>query len=304
MPGGVTSDVTETFAPTAVALGKRRRGVEEPLDGGVSAVTHAHEIPLSKRARGGEAAEGIPKAERSVAKTRSKPAARIPKARINRKPKEAGRGAERLATPSSQGLYHQSMPGPSFQQGWAVGAANGKPVRVEGSVDEEAVHIGSTVQQQNGKAIQLFVIPHKLDPEHRSFLEASEVDFARGVVEAIKCHLCPKAKISSFDKFERHYRTSEAHPQEIHFCDLCGDFFARTDALKRHRGTPPECREATPARAAEKHRVTVEIYEDFNRRMDYARRTDNVKSIEKGFAQLVKERFRESSKKRRWGSKA
>ena len=50
--------------------------------------------------------------------------------------------------------------------------------------------------------------------------------------------------------------------------------------------------------------MTVEIYEDFNQRMDYAQRTDNVKSIEKGFAQLVKERFPELSKKHRWDSKA
>jgi hypothetical protein len=45
----------------------------------------------------------ILKAARSALRSHHKPAARIPKSRINREPKEAGRRAERLATPNSQG---------------------------------------------------------------------------------------------------------------------------------------------------------------------------------------------------------
>jgi hypothetical protein len=276
-----------------------------PLGDGGTAGTHTHEMPPPKRARGGETAEGVLKAERSVARTRRKPAARIPKALTNYKPKEAGRGAERLATPNSQGIYHQFLPGPSFQQGWAVDAADGKPTWVEGSVDEEAVHhIDST--EQNTEATGLFVIPRKFKPEHRSFLEASEADFARGAVQVVKCRFCPDTKLKGFEEFKRHCKTSEAHPEEIHLCGRCGDVFARPDALKRHRGSPPsECRDATPATlagAAEKRTVTEKIHEDFTRRLEHALRTGNVKGM-KGFAQLVKERFPKSSKKCTWGSK-
>ena len=290
----------------ATALGKRRREAEELLGDGGMAGTHTHEMPPPKRARDGRAGaeKGILKAARSAARTRHKPATRIPKQNIKGKPKEVGRGAERLATPNSRGIYRQSLLGPSLQQGWAV-AAEGRPIWVEGSVDEEVVHhTGSALQQQHAGATELHIIPRNLKPRHRLLLKASEADFARGVVQVIKCRFCPDAEFKNFDEFKRHCKTSEAHPEEIHFCDLCGDFFARTDALSRHCDRPPtECRDVTPARAEEKRVVTVVIYEDFTRRLEYALRTDNVSSIEKGFAQLVKERFPDSSKKRTWGSK-
>jgi len=161
------------------------------------------------------------------------PVARIPKQNSNGQPKEAGRGAERLATPSLQGIYHQSLPKPSFQEGWAVDAADGKPTWTEGSVDEGAVHhIDSTVQQQHEEATDLFDIPRKFELAHRLFLQASEADFARGAVQAIKCRLCPDTKLKNFEVFKRHCRTTETHPLEIRFCDYCGDFFACQDSLK------------------------------------------------------------------------
>jgi hypothetical protein len=288
-----------------VVLGKRRCEAEEPLGNGVLAGTHTDEMPPPKRARGGEAERGILKAARSAAKTRRKPAARIPKQKLNGKPKEVGRGAERLAIPSSQGIYHQSLLGPSFQQGWVVDAADGKPIWVEGSVDEEVVHhIDSAVQQQNAGATELFVIPRKFKPEHRLLLEASEADFARGAVQEVKCRFCPDTKLKGFEGFKRHCKSSEAHPEEIHFCDLCGEFFARLDALKRHGSPLHECRgsEVTPAMAAEKRKVTKKIHKDFTRQLEHALRTGNVKGM-KGFAQLVKEKFLKSSKKCTWGSK-
>jgi hypothetical protein len=103
---------------------------------------------LSNYLQSTSTAEGIPKAVSPAARTHRKPVARIPKSRINRKPEEAGRGAERLATPSSHGIYPQSLPGPSFQQGWAVDAADVKPTWFEERVEEEAVHhTHITVQQ-------------------------------------------------------------------------------------------------------------------------------------------------------------
>jgi hypothetical protein len=148
--GDVTSNVTKTFTPAA-AVGKRRREVEPPLGDGCPA--HTHEMPLPIRARGGGITRGILKAAPS--------ATRIPKLTIDSKPKEAGRGAERLATTSSQGICHQSLPEPCFQQGWAVDAANGTSTWVEGrlGVDGEVGHhIDSTVQQQHEEATKRVLI--------------------------------------------------------------------------------------------------------------------------------------------------
>jgi hypothetical protein len=233
--GHVASNAMTTYAPTT-ALGKRRREAEEPQgDGGLVGI-NAHDVPPQKRARGGTS--GILKAKRSAAGTRHNLVARIPKTRFECKPKEAGRGAERLATPSAHGIYHQSSPGPSFQQGWAVEPADGKPNWVEGSVDEDAAHrIDSTVQQQQEEATELFKIPRKFKPGYRLLLQASEADFARGAVQTIKCRLCPDTKLKDFEEFKRHCKTMETHPLELHFCDRCGDYFARSDSLKRHHKT-------------------------------------------------------------------
>ena len=260
------------------------------------------EMPPPKRARGGGTAEGILKAARTAARTRRKPAARIPKAQINGKPKEAGRGAERLATPSSHGIYHQSLPGPSFQQGWSVDAADGTPTGVEGSVDEEAVHhIDSTVQQQG--ATGLITIPPKLKPEYRMFLLTSEADVARGTVQAIKCRLCPKAKHKDIEGFKRHCKKTEKHPRKIECCLLCGDYFARSDSFNRHRDhPPPECHKASQTEAEEKIKVTEEMHEEFRLQMELALTAGENFGL--SFSQIMKERFPGSCKKRTGGSKS
>ena len=290
------SDVAETFTP-AVTLGKRRREVDRPLgDGGLA--THTDEVPPSKRARGSESTRGILKA----ARTRHKPAARIPEQRLISKPKEAGRGAEKLATPSSQGIYHQSLPGPSFQQGWAVGAADGTPTWVEGSVDEKEVNHIDNVQQQQEGATNVLVIPRIFKPEYWLLLQTSEADLARGAVQAIRCRLCPGRVIKSFDEFKRHCETSERHPRHIHFCDLCGDFFARSDSLNRHRRVPPaECLKVNQVEALEKREATEQVHEDFIRWMDHGLKTGE--GIERGFSEIIKERYPKSSKKRTGGRK-
>jgi hypothetical protein len=287
--------VTETFA-SAVALGKRRREAEQPLDD-EGPGTQTGEMPPPKRARGGGTERGILKA-RSAARTRPKPGARFPRSKIDDKPKEAGRGAERLATPSSQGIYHQSLPGPSFQQGWSGDAADGTPTWVEGRVDEEAVHhTDSKVQQQNEKATELFYIPRIFKPEQWRLLQTTEADIARGAVEAIKCRLCPKAQLKNFEEFKRHCRTSETHPEKPHFCDRCGDYFARTDSLKRHLANPPpECRKATPARAAKKRQDTLTAHKAFVEQMENALRAGQ--GIPKGFARIMKGLIPDSCKKR------
>ena len=221
---------------------------------------------------------------------------------ISDKPKEAGRGAERLATPNAHGIYHQSSLGPSSQQGWAVEPAYGQPAWVEGSVGEEAAHrIDSTVRQQQEEATELFKIPRIFKPRYRLLLQASEVDFARGAVQTIKCRLCPDTKLKDFEEFKRHCKNTETHPLEIHFCDSCGDYFARRDSLKRHQDRPPaECRKVTRLKAAEKRRVTEDEHEDFIRRLEHGLMTGEI--IGRSFTQIIKEKYPESSKKRTGGS--
>jgi hypothetical protein len=126
-----------------LALGKRRweesQGVGAPIDN--------HQVPPQKRGRGGQA-KGILKATRSATRTRHKPAARIPNTTVNDEPKQAGRGAERLATQNAQGIHHRPLQGPSSQQGRAKQTVDGELIWVEGSVEEVSVQQEPVPQQQ------------------------------------------------------------------------------------------------------------------------------------------------------------
>jgi hypothetical protein len=265
-----------------------------------------HEVPPQKRARAGGTTKGILKAAQSAARTHHEPVARIPKQRLASKPKAVGRGAERLATPSAQGIYHQPLPGPSFQRDWVVNAADGKPTWVEGSVDEEvAHHVDNTVEQrqeEEEESNKHFKIPRKFEPGHRLLLQASDADFARGAVQAIECRLCPNTELKNFQEFKRHCDSTEAHPLVIHFCDQCGDFFARPDSLARHgKQRPPECRMVTPEEAAQKRRATEEAHDEFFRRLEHGLRTGQ--DIGKPFSRIIKDRYPKSSKKRKGSGK-
>ncbi|KAI0289347.1 hypothetical protein BC826DRAFT_1032169 [Russula brevipes] len=66
----------------------------------------------------------------------------------------------------------------------------------------------------------------------------------------------------------------EAHPFELLFCDHCGDFFARQDALDRHRRNP--------------HGMFME-------RLEHCLKTNE--DIGVPFSQIIKAIFPESSKR-------
>ena len=294
-----------TFTPT-VDLGKRRREAEVPYDDGGS-VGIDIKIPPKKRARGGGASNGIPKAVQS-ARTRHKPEARFPKQKYGGKPKDSGRGAERLATPQTQGIYHRSLLGP-LQQGRAVEAADGTMIWVEGSVDE----IDSTVEQQQQQEEEKLFRNDKLTPTQKALLNATKT--ASGI--DIKCRLCPETHLKSLQDFKRHCNTAEAHPLEISFCDGCGDFFARKDSLRRHQNKPPpECKRLTKEEAEKmskeaekmrkeaekKRRETQMAHEDFLRGLEECLKTDDLKDFVP-FSQIIKEKYPGSSKKRRIGGR-
>jgi hypothetical protein len=278
-----------------VANGKRRCNTEESYGDIGQVVAESYETLPHKRSKE-EASSGIMEAAQSTVGTRRSPEARVPTITNNNTSKEAGRGVERLATPNAQGVYHHPLLGPSSQQGWALTNAQGKQLPwIEEGVEEQASHhVASVVQREEG---HYFQIPSDFHEGYRILLAASEADLTRGAVDEIKCRICPNSEFTKWDDFKRHCKTTEAHPLEISFCDHCGDFFARSDSLKRHRSRPPcECLNVTPERAEEKRRETAREHSEFLSRVGRSLTTGEKIGIP--FAQIIKRMYPESSKKR------
>jgi hypothetical protein len=112
-------------------------------------------------------------------------------------------------------------------------------------------------QQQQEAKDDHFKIPRTFKVGHQALLVATQADWDRGTIHEIRCRLCPDTWLKSWEDFKHHRDTTEAHPLRISFCDLCGDFFARTDSLERHKNNPPqECHRVTPEKADAKRRET------------------------------------------------
>ena len=303
-----------TSEPIAGPLKRRRdefQGDEVP--GAID-----YPVPSQQRVRD-DKTNGIP-AARSVARTRHKAVARIPKTKVKMESKEMGRGAERLATPNPQGLHYRPLLGPNFQQGWAVEAADKRQDCVEGSVVEGSVvegsveegaahHNDSTVQQKQQQQEgakhkhKHLEIMKKLKPEHKALLADTQDDGTPGKIPEMRCRLCPNYRFNSWPEYKRHCTTSEAHPLNITFCDDCGTYFARADLLRSHRqNPPPQCAAAKsePEKVKEKrietemtHKVFLEGLRDFLR-------TGEGTWIP--FSQIMKKKYPDSVKKRTRGS--
>jgi hypothetical protein len=259
-------------------------------------VVDGYEMPPQKRARG-DKPKGILKAARSAPRTRYQPAARIPKSKTNDEPKEAGRGAGRLATPNSQGIHRQSLLGSSLQQGRAVEAADGQLIWVEGSVEDVVHGIDSTTPQQQQEQ-EYFEIPKNLRTGYQSLLLATQADRVRGAVREIKCRLCREVKFKNWGDFKRHCNCTETHPLTIYFCDHCGDYFARSDSCQRHgENRPAECLRVTPENAGAKRRATQRAHDDFIEKLrSYL--TTGKEDIGMSFTKTIKDMYPKSSKKR------
>jgi hypothetical protein len=276
-----------TSAPV-LALGKRRR--EKPQ--GVGAPIGNNQVRPQKRSRGRHA-KGM---------TRHKPVAGIPKSTIVSEPKSAGRGVERLATPNAQGVHHRPLQGPSFQQGWMGQTVDGVLIWVEGSVEEEPVQQEPVQQQQEQQqeeeAVPKYLkFPDEFKMEYQALLVATQADRERGSVREIRCRRCPDKVYETWFDYQRHCDTKEKHPVVIDFCDNCGDFFGRPDALKRHRKRPhAECLRVTREKADEKRRETLTVHDEFLARLRQFLRTGE-EYVEVNFSQVIKKRYPESSKK-------
>ncbi|KAI0276871.1 hypothetical protein BGY98DRAFT_1165832 [Russula aff. rugulosa BPL654] len=180
----------------------------------VAPVVDGHELPPQKRVRDGKP-NGILKAARSTPGTCHKPqaVASIPK-KINREPKEAGRGAEKLRSPAGVG-------GRSCERTADLG---------RGSVEEMAHRTDSTVQQQ-----ECFEIPRDFKTGYRALLVATQANWARGAVREIKCRLCPKAKFKKWGEYKRHCDCTEMNLLLIYFCDCRWDRCCECDRVVRIR---------------------------------------------------------------------
>ena len=283
---------------SATALGKRRR--DESHGDRVPVVMNSREMPPQKRVRGGKA-NGILKTARSATRTRHKPGARIPQTKNNSEPKQPVRGAGRLATQDSQVLHHRSLLGPSLQQGWAVEAADGQLIWVEGSVEEMAHCTDSTVQQQQQQQEEArrkyFKIPKTLKTGCQALLVATQADWARGVVREIKCRLCPDAKFKNWGKFRRHCDYVETHPLDIYDCKYCGTYFARIDSCERHEENRPDrCKQVTPKEVEEKRSATKRAHDEFKGRLEgFLTTGEEGKGM--SFSKTMKDMFPGSSKK-------
>jgi hypothetical protein len=231
----------------------------------------------------------------------------------NRKSKAVRRGAERPAAPNTQGVYHRFLEGSSTQQDSMSTIAQGQLRWVDGNADGAGWHhTGSTVQEQDvpisandgeseaaGESLaSSYPIPKRHNEWNGAMLLATPADWARGAVRVLKCRLCPDLNFSKWEDFKRHSDLSETHPRTILFCDSCGDYFARSDSLKRHREKPPpECLKVSPTTADDKRKATERAHVDFVEHMGHCLRSGE--RLEATFAQMIKSMYPESSKRGR-----
>ena len=129
--------------------------------------------------------------------------------------------------------------------------------------------------QPGGSLAGLYKIPGSLTLRQQLMLCITEDEARCGAVHSIKCKLCPKVALQSWQCYQRHCDESEVHPVELSFCDRCGDHFARSDSLKRHRRGKNCHRRSQDDNDGAKNRINWHL-NDFNARMECSLRTGEV----------------------------
>ena len=201
---------------------------------------------------------------------------------INTISKAVGRGVERLASTTARGVCYQSLLGLSVPQGSVGLLAQEQPSWIEERVQVETRReMGSSAPQRvvvqentedNGEALR--EIPGVLTQRERSMLLTTQAERERGGVRIIKCNLCPNAKFGSWETFRRHCKECEKHPVELHYCDRCGDYFARSDSKNRHENTKEEaylqaCHKTPPHVAKMKKEKIGLLFKAFDARLSH-----------------------------------
>jgi hypothetical protein len=243
----------------------------------------------------------------STSRARHKPATRSLTG-SNGKSLATGRGAEGLAAPNVQDVYHQFLSGPSVQTELVGTTARGPSLWIEGSEEEFIQHRASSVVQQpdpvaaratEGESEEgeaggaSFTIPKlKNGSKYQLMINDTPADLARGTI----CRLCPSSAFSNWEAFKRHCDASDKHPFTIHFCRHCGDFFARSDARKRHEAhRPPECRAANAADAEAKRTGTEAVHAQF--KMELKESLLNDEETVMDFSLVIQELYPNTSKR-------
>jgi hypothetical protein len=177
---------------------------------------------------------------------------------------------------------------------------------VEGSDVEATQHYANGIVQQpvlSNRAMDRedgergpFPIPECLSQRQRSLLDATPDDLARGTVKKLKCRLCPGTGLRNWEAFKRHCDVMEAHPLKISFCRRCGDFFARSDVLRRHQTKrPPACYDVGEADAEAKRIATKQVHDAFQERLEKDLGSSGETWVP--FSQIITAMFPESSKR-------
>ncbi|KAI9513514.1 hypothetical protein F5148DRAFT_1156233 [Russula earlei] len=122
----------------------------------------------------------------------------------------------------------------------------------------------------------------RLNERHRSMLEATAADWARGAVRALKCRLCPDADFSNWEDYKRHSDTAEAHPRQH---------------LLLRLNPPPECLDVSPDVAENKRTATRKAHEDFAEDLDGFLNSDGEVRVLRFFSERMKEIYPKSSKR-------
>ncbi|KAH9046173.1 hypothetical protein EDB84DRAFT_1674228 [Lactarius hengduanensis] len=282
--------INEKGVPSS-SLGKRTRTSEE------------NEPGPQKRARPN--AIGVPGEAES---TKRAPATRT-RQKINSKSKAAGRGAERLAFTTAQGVYHRSLPGLSVSQGSMGALEQGQSSWIEerdvetwhdtGSLPQQQIVLQSAENAEVGGG--LHKIPGNLSARDRLMLETTQADEERGAVREIKCKLCAtKPPFKTWEIYKRHCKSCEKHPQAsiLKFCPKCGDYFGRPDSGVRHRKNKKYqkvCLETSQDEASEKQQKVERLLKEFEARLEHCLR--NGEEIGPRFSDIVNKVLTNTSKK-------
>ena len=102
--------------------------------------------------------------------------ARVPKSRIGNKPKEAGRGAERLATLDAQGIYANPRWDRVSSRGGRWKLQKGNLIERSGKVRHNDSMMQRQQQQLEEGKDKHFKIPRKFKTGHKTLLVATEAD--------------------------------------------------------------------------------------------------------------------------------
>ncbi|KAH9042238.1 hypothetical protein EDB85DRAFT_1241491 [Lactarius pseudohatsudake] len=287
-----TEALATSVTVSSSTLGKRRQRSEE------------NETGPQKRAKSnatrvlGGGAESTKRARRSPA-TRTRP-------ETNSKSKAAGRGAERLASTTAQGVYHRSLPGLSVSQGSMGALEHGQPSWIEERDVETRHDTGSqqvVLQSAENAEVggSLHKIPGNLSARDRLMLETTQADEERGAVREIKCKLCTtKPPFKTWEIYKRHCKSCEKHPQAstLKFCSKCGDYFGRPDSGVRHRKNKKYqkvCLETSQDEASEKQQKVERLLKEFEARLEHCLR--NGEEIGPRFSDIVNKVLTNTSKK-------